>query len=306
MQACYFEPLKKAFSRIGLGCVTFGREIGREEAFGMMDYAFAHGITFFDTAAAYGHGNSERILGEWLQLHKGATDRVIVASKALPPFDKSALEASVDGSLQRLGLDSLDLLYLHRWDESLREVEAIEALEGLVRSGKVRMLGASNFNAFQLQALLDAQRKRAFTPVRSVQNNRNLAVDDVDVSLRNLIQAHQMALVTYSPLGAGFLTGKYAKEVPPATRFSVIPGHQAVYFQPDAMRRAARLQEVAFQTGHSPVQLALAWALHQPDTATVLVGGRTTGQIRQALDALAWDAPALMTQLTDGSPGETR
>lgn len=302
MQVYYMDPLSKLLGPIGLGCVTFGREIGKQEAFRMMDHAMARGIRFFDTAAAYGSGNSELIIGQWLRSRRGALDRVVVASKALPPFDKKTLEGSVEGTLRRLRLDSLDLLYLHRWDESLRSPEAVEALEQLIRSGKVRMLGASNFNASQLAELLEVQREGGYTAVRSVQNNRNLAVDEVDRPLGQLIEANRIALVTYSPLGAGFLTGKYDTHIPPASRFSIIPGHQAIYFQTVAMRRAAHLREVALKTGRTAVQLALAWALHQPDAATVLVGGRTPKHIDQALDALALDDPALMAQLTEEAP----
>lgn len=298
MLSSYVDPLKKPFSQIGLGCVTFGREIGKKDAFLMMDYAIAHGITFFDTAAAYGNGSSERIVGDWLRRRgAGAVDQVIVASKAVPPFAKKELEASVGESLRRLGVECLDLLYLHRWDTSLLKDDVIETLEQLVSSGKVKMLGASNFNAGQLRELLDRQQKRHFSPIRSIQNNKNLAVDEVDPSLHAFSAAHKMALVTYSPLGAGFLTGKYAAGIPVASRFSLMPAHQAIYFQPEVLERAAKLHKVASKTGYSLVHLALAWVLHQPGITTVLVGGRTTGHLKQAFEALNFDDTALLAEL---------
>ncbi|MES2693356.1 MAG: aldo/keto reductase, partial [Verrucomicrobiota bacterium] len=130
-------------SNIGLGCVTFGREIDEAGAFAMMDHAVAQGITFFDTAAAYGGGASETIVGKWLAL-RGTRDRVVLATKLLPPFTPAAIEASVNTSLQRLGVSHLDLLFLHRWDATAETEPALRALDHLVKTGRVRGIAASN------------------------------------------------------------------------------------------------------------------------------------------------------------------
>jgi aryl-alcohol dehydrogenase-like predicted oxidoreductase len=124
-----------------------------------------------------------------------------------------------------------------------------------------------------------------------VQNNHNLAVRNVTPELRAFCAARNIAIVTYSPLGAGFLTSKHRRGVEPGSRFEVAPGHQKIYFNPEAERRLAHLEALAARTGHSQAHLALAWALHQPGVASVLVGGRTPAHLDQALAAQAFEYP---------------
>lgn len=271
-----------ALSRIGLGCVTFGREIDEAASFALLDHALARGIAHFDTAAAYGGGASETILGKWIASRKPAN--VTVATKILPPYDR----IDITESMRRLRIEQIDLLYLHRWHETASHSAA--ELQALLRSGRVKALGVSNFSAPQL---------RAFDlPVSAVQNNHNLAVSDVTDSLREHCAAHDMAIVTYSPLGAGFLTGKHRNGVQAGSRFEIIPGHQQVYFHEVANQRLARLEAVAKRSGYSQAHLALAWALHQPGIACTLIGGRRPTHIDQAFAALACDDPALLGELT--------
>ena len=139
------SPRGKKMSRIGLGCVTFGREIGESAAFAMLDHAFANGITFFDTAAAYGDGVSERIVGKWLASRAPAPGALTVATKILPPYEPARIAEMAEQSMERLGVAAIDLLYLHRWDTTAESPEALAAFDALVRTGRVRALGASNF-----------------------------------------------------------------------------------------------------------------------------------------------------------------
>src|SRR5688572_24256299 len=118
-------------SELGLGCVTFGREIDRAGAFAMMDQALAHEMRLFDTAAAYGNGASERIIGEWLA-SRTARSRVTLATKVLPPYSPAELEAAVGACLHRLGVESVDVLFLHRWHEILGDAGTLRTLDGLV------------------------------------------------------------------------------------------------------------------------------------------------------------------------------
>lgn len=271
-------PARPPVSRIGLGCVTLGREVDEAASFALLDHALARGITHFDTAAAYGGGASESILGRWLASRKPAN--ITVATKILPPYDRIDLTPS----LQRLGVDQIDLLYLHQWHDSALQAGA--ALEKL----PVTRFGVSNVTLDQLRAL---------GPRFSViQNNHNLAVSDVTAALREYCAAQETAIVTYSPLGAGFLTGKHQNGVQPGSRFEIIPGHQQIYFHEDAWRSLARLETVARRTGHSPVHLALAWALHQPGIACTLVGGRTPAHIDQAFAALDFADVAVLSELS--------
>lgn len=279
---------------IGLGCVTFGREIDVAASFAMMDHAVALGIGMFDTAAAYGHGNSEKIIGAWLAARQ-PQEPPVIATKILPPFEPDIIEASVDESLKRLGVDAIDILYWHRWDSTCETPESLNTLDRLIRKGKVRACGASNFSADQLQRLIGLQRDHNLH-IRFVQNNHNLAVSDIDENFRRTCRENAIEMISYSPLGAGFLTGKYEGKTEPGSRFDLIPGHQQIYFQEDAFKRLRRLQSVAARTGYSPVHLALAWALHQ-EVSAVLVGGRVPRQLDQAFQALSFDDPELLAEL---------
>ena len=265
-------------ARIGLGCVTFGREIDEAASFALLDHAYSRGVTQFDTAAAYGGGASEMILGKWLASRK--PEGITIATKILPPYDR----IDITPSLKRLGVDQIDLLYLHQWhDTALQAAAALEKLP-------VKRFGASNVTLDQLRALGPR--------FRVIQNNHNLAVRDVSGALRDYCAANDIAIFTYSPLGAGFLTGKHQNGVQAGSRFEIVPGHQNVYFHEAANQRLARLEAVAKRTAHSQAHLALAWALHQPGIDTVLVGGRTPAHLDQAFAALEFDDPALLAELT--------
>ncbi|GAA4749725.1 aldo/keto reductase [Flavisolibacter ginsenosidimutans] len=284
----------KTKAAIGLGCVTFGREIDKAASFKMMDHALGKGIKMFDTAAAYGNGASEEIIGHWLKTRQRSG--LVIATKILPPFDLLNIATSVENSLKRLGVDAIDILYLHRWDESCETPECLSALDNLLRAGKVKALGASNFSAKQLENLLQLQEQYSYSTFQFVQNNHNLAVSDIDDAFRRVCVENNIEIVTYSPLGAGFLTGKYGQDVQSGSRFDLVPGHQNIYFQDAAFKRLERLRSVAARTGYTPVHLALAWALHQ-DVSTVLVGGRTTQHLDQAFKALSFFDAALFAEL---------
>jgi len=264
--------------RIGLGCVTFGREIDEAASFALLDHALERSVRHFDTAAAYGGGASETILGKWLASRKPAG--ITVATKILPPYDR----VDITGSLLRLGVDHIDLLYLHQWHETALQADA--AFEKL----PVRHFGASNFTVEQLRAVGPR--------FRFVQNNHNLAVSDLSDAFRAHCAANEIRIITYSPLGAGFLTGKHQGGVQAGSRFEIVPGHQNVYFNEAAYQRLARLEEVAKRTGHSQAHLALAWALHQPGIDTVLVGGRSSAHLDQAFAAMDLDDVAVLSELT--------
>ncbi len=258
------HPVYCQISKIGLGCVTFGREIDKKASFTMMDHGFERGITFFDTAAAYGDGISESIVGEWLVVNPRAAASIMVATKILPPFSPENITASVDLSLKRIGTDTIDLLYFHRWDPSADVAAMLKTMNDLVENGKVRSPGASNFTAEQLRNTLQLQKDHGFAKLGFAQNNHNVAVSDINEEFRRVCVAHDIRIITYSPLGAGFLTGKHLLAVQPGSRFALVPGHQEIYFQETANRRFAKLQELAALSGHTTTRLALAWALHQP------------------------------------------
>jgi aryl-alcohol dehydrogenase-like predicted oxidoreductase len=297
MTSIRLYPSAPLLSRLVLGGSTFGRENDQATCFTLMDAALERGITLIDTAAAYSAGASESIVGAWLSARQPEPSRLSVATKIYPPYTAAQIDLAVTASAARLGVGAIDVLYLHKWDATAETDEALRALDRLIQSGRVRALGLSNFTAEQLQAILDRQTQLQLTPFRILQNNNNLAVRDVDDRLRQICSAHGIALVTYSPLGAGFLTGKHRHGVAPGSRFDVAPGHQPIYFQPAAERRLDHLEAVSVRTGLSQQHLALAWAIHHPGVAAVLIGGRTIAHVDQAFAALALDDPALMAEL---------
>ncbi len=291
------SDLALVLGRIGLGCATFGREIDREAAFAVMDHALARGVTHFDTAAAYGGGQSERIVGDWLASRRPGPGRILVATKIKPPYRPEPIARSIEDSRGRLRVDAIDLLYLHQWSEELADEDALSALDQAVTTGLVRSLGASNLPLNQLEQVLERQDRRGFVRLRALQNNHNFAVRDTDPDLRDRCAREGVAVVTYSPLGAGFLTGKHKTGVEPGSRFDVVPGHQRVYFTDIAWRRLEQLEAASRRTGQSLPALSLTWIFHQPGIDCVLVGGRSPRHLDQALDALARGQSAWLKDL---------
>ena len=282
---------------ICLGTSTFGREIDQTAAFALMDHARARGISLIDTAATYSAGVAEQIVGAWLAARRPPTGAPAIATKLYPPYTAAAIDAGVAASASRLGLATIDLLYLHKWDDTAGTPGAVRALDRLVRDGRVRALGASNFTHAQLETVLALQRRLGLTPFRFLQNNHNLAIRDFDASLRELCAREGVNVITYSPLGAGFLTGKHRGGVQPGSRFDLVPAHQNIYFTPAAERRLARLPEVSARTGHPMAHLPLAWALHRPGVTSVLIGGREPRHLDQAFAALELADEALLAEL---------
>jgi aryl-alcohol dehydrogenase-like predicted oxidoreductase len=293
-----FIPLiDKYISPIGLGCVTFGREIDRETAFQMMDYALEHGITLFDTAASYGSGASEEIVGTWLRKNSPDSGNIIIATKVKPPYTRENILDSIYQSLNRLQLETIDVLFLHSWDQTVETSAALYVLNDLVIRGKVKALGVSNFNAKQLREVIKLQKVHGYSLFQFLQNNNNVAIRDVDTDIEQVCFSNNIKIVTYSPLGAGFLTGKYKNGIHASTRFDLVRGHQEIYFNEASLSRLERLEELSFRTSYPITLLALAWALHRPNIACVLIGGRSSKHLQQAFEAAAFNNAEIFNQL---------
>ncbi len=273
-------------SSIGMGCVTFGREIDRDASFKILDRAFDRGITLFDTAEAYAEGASETVLGEWIA-DRRVRDRIVLATKVHGPLTKDHIAASADASLRRLRTGVIDLFQLHIWDDATPLEETLQALNALVESGKVRYVGSSNWSAWQLAKSLLHCQASGLARLNAVQPPYNLVEREIEPDLLPLCADQHIGVISYSPLAAGFLTGKYVrgKQVPKGTRFDVIPEHQPLYFTEQGYAALDRLERAADQAGKTMVQLALAWVLHQPHITSMLIGARNTDQVDQALDA---------------------
>jgi aryl-alcohol dehydrogenase-like predicted oxidoreductase len=270
----------------GFGTATFGREVQAADALALLDHAYGRGIRHFDTAAAYSAGRAEELVGQWLAT-RGTRETLTLATKVLPPYSAAALDQAITASLRRLGVPHVDLLYLHRWDTSAETDEALRTLDTWVRRGAVGALGASNITPDSLETALARQRRGDFAPFRWIQNNQNYAVRDAPAAFRRSCRDAGVAVVTFSPLGAGFLTGKHGSGVVAGSRFAVAPAHQPIYFTPAGEARLAALRQTATRHGLEPTALALAWAASRANTSVVLLGARSTEQIDQAFTARA-------------------
>jgi aryl-alcohol dehydrogenase-like predicted oxidoreductase len=295
-------------SRIGLGCTTFGREIPEAVAFALMDYAVDHGITLFDTAEAYGGGqardtrrrllgvedtrevshemhSSEKIIGRWLRT-RGSRDRITLVTKTSRNFRIAQVRTSLEASLQRLQTDHVEQYLYHSYDPNTPVDEANRAMDAVIKAGLTRMGGCSNYNADQLQAALEDSKQAGLARCEVVQLGYNLlkAPDEVF----KIIAREKLSYQAYSPLAAGFLSGKYTPDrsaIPKGTRFDVIPAHADIYFSDRNFRRVVLLQQLAQKTGVPPLQLAMAWVFQNPLVTTVLVGARTQAHLTNALAA---------------------
>ena len=275
-------------SAIGLGCVTFGREIDEPTAFAVLDRALERGITLFDTAEAYSAGRSEEILGRWIA-GRGARDQIVLATKVAPPLDHGRVIASAEASLCRLQVETIDLFQLHSWDAKTPLDETLGALDTLVRQGKARYVGCSNFAAWQACKALWRQEIGGWARLESAQPVYNLAMRDLERELLPLCADQQLGVITYSPLGAGFLTGKYRQggPVPGGTRFDIVPGHQDIYFNDASFQSMERLRATAAELSLPMAQVALAWVLGRPGLTSTLIGARSPAQVDQAFEARA-------------------
>ncbi|MGN6602856.1 MAG: aldo/keto reductase [Ginsengibacter sp.] len=298
MKSVFIPELSKSISSIGLGCVTFGREINEASSYELMDFAYENGITLFDTAASYGEGASEEIVGRWLgDRHSSAKEKVIVSTKIRPPYTPENIVFSVEQCLNRLNKNCIEILYLHSWDYTIEFSNALKALDDLIELGKVKMLGVSNFNAEQLRKIIHLQKIHGFSVLGTIQNNNNVAIRDITDDIVEICLAQNIKIVSYSPLGAGFLTGKYNRGVEEGSRFSVIPEHKGIYFNQTSLSRLKKLEEFSLLTGYTTTDLALSWAMHKPFISSVLVGGRSIQHLIQAFKAQEFNNQKVLEQL---------
>lgn len=275
-------------SRIALGCVTFGREISEAESFRLMDYAVQQGINLFDTAEAYGEGASETIVGKWLR-HSGARDRIVLQTKVTTNFSAPHVREAMQRSLDRLQLDRVDLYLMHSFDAQRPLEESLESMTWAVQAGLATSIGCSNFNAAQLQSATEISRERGLAPLEVLQPAYSLVARDAEHDLFPLCAANRIGITSYSPLAAGFLTGKYTPDrstMPAGSRFAIKPAHADIYFRDENFRLVEQLRAAAAASGHSMAALAMGWVLNCQAIDSVLVGARHIDHLDNAIDAL--------------------
>jgi len=283
-------------SAVGIGCNQFGSTVDRDATRAIIHRALDLGVNFFDTADTYGQrGLSEEYLGDALA---GQWHRVVVATKVRSrvgdgPNDERAsryhIMSGVENSLRRLKTDHIDLYQIHSWDADTPLEETLRALDDLVRAGKVRYLGASNFAAWQLARANDLAEMRGWAPLVSVQPHYNLLERGAERELVPYCRWAQVGILPYFPLAGGFLTGKYLRGAPPpaGTR-----GERSPYVQKFLTDRyfdlLDRLRPVAEAQGRPLSDLAIAWLRAQPQVASVIAGVTKPEQIEANARAADW------------------
>ena len=305
---------------LSLGTATFGGgrgfemwgQSGAQEATRLVDLCLEAGLTMFDSADMYSAGAAEEILGAAI---KGRRDRVIISTKATfrtgpGPNDVGSsrhhLIAACEASLQRLGTDYIDLYQLHGFDAMTPVEEALHALDDLVRAGKVRYIGCSNFSGWHLMKSLAVSEKYGLARYVAHQAYYSLIGREYEWELMPLALDQQVGAVVWSPLGMGRLGGKVRRgqSLPTVSRLND-PG--TVQIAPPAedeqvYRVVDALDEIAKETGKSVAQIALNWVLRRPSVATVIIGARDETQLRQNLGAVGWTpTPAQIARLDAAS-----
>lgn len=287
-------------SELCFGTQTFGWGADEVTAHAMADRFVDAGGNFFDTSDKYNDGESERILGSWLRTQR--RDDVLIASKTFfdvgdGPNDMGAsrkrIMSQIDKSLSRLGTDYLDLYQVHCWDASTPLEETLEGLHDLVRLGKVRYLGVSNYAPSQLMKAIMLTRAHGWSPVVSLQPEYSLLVRSTEWELIPLCRAEGVAVLCWSPLAGGWLSGKYQRDAPPPPDSRVGRGDR---WDDQAEQRASvqtwriidELRAVATARDRTPAQVALNWLLRRPGVTAPIIGARTTEQLEQNLGAVGW------------------
>jgi aryl-alcohol dehydrogenase-like predicted oxidoreductase len=294
METAQLGPL--TVSRLCLGAMHMGGKTPPDEAERMLDRFREAGGTFIDTADVYGDGASERTLAPWLARHR---DEVVLATKVRfavsdPPGEGLApdrIRAACDASLQRLGTDVIDLYQVHAPDPHVPLEETLEALDGLVKAGKVRALGASNYPAWLLAWAVGLQDRHGWAPYISLQPQYSLVERSAELDLLPFCRAADIGTIPWGPLGAGFLTGRYRRgEAPPEGSRMAEAGDEIE----EAVHRRAiernfqvvdEAEAIAADHGATVPQVALAWLLGVDGVTAPIVGPRTLEQLEGLLGA---------------------
>ncbi len=281
-------------SVVGLGCNNFGRRIDANETRKVVHEALDAGITLFDTAESYGGGNSETFLGKALDNQRS---NVVIATKFGwgGRHNKATIDRAIDGSLRRLGTDYVDLYQIHKPDTSTPIGETLAALDHLVKAGKVRAIGCSNFSAVQLTDAVEVSEVENLTPFVSAQNEYNLLQRGIEADLTPVCLKYNIGILPYYPLCGGFLTGKYKRGIKPKSGTRLGDG---------GIGTSGRLTEANFDLvekleffadthGYKITDLAISWLSRKPEIASVIAGARRPGQASANVAANHWDLSAM-------------
>jgi aryl-alcohol dehydrogenase-like predicted oxidoreductase len=307
----------RTLTPIGLGCVTFGREIDQDQSFRILDYAVEKGISWLDTAEAYGGGqsrayrrdvmgiederevsgemsSSENIIGRWLA-QRQCRDQIDICTKVNTGSDPDNIRRAFNDSLERLQTDHVEIYKLHGPKPEPPIAETLGALNELVDSGKVEVIGCSNFSAEQLREALEASAAHGFARFEIIQPGFSLANSSPRKELFPLCREEEIAITSFGPLGSGFLTGKYTPDrdqFPKGSRYHIAPGHADAYFTDHNFDIVEKLRQKSADVGLPMERLAMAWVMAHKEVTSPLVGARETAHIDNALMALELELDA--------------
>jgi aryl-alcohol dehydrogenase-like predicted oxidoreductase len=280
------------FGGIGSAPEFFGQGESEEEAFRIMDAAWELGITMFDTADAYGGGRSETAIGKWIA-SRGRRPRITTKTyNPMAPGEdhglaRGRITRQIESSLDRLGVEQVDLYLAHAFDPDTPLEETIATFEGLIQVGLIKAYGFSNVDAEQLRQVLRVGRPAA------VQNSYSLLHRTDETELLALCLEFEVAYTPFSPLAGGWLTGKYKRDEapPPGSRMDLRPGPYEHLRNEQTFESLDRFAELAARRGVDPAALAIAWLLAQPLVTAVVVGPRTPQHLEPALGAVEMRLP---------------
>ena len=282
---------------LALGTMTFGAETDEAEAHRQLDVFVERGGNLIDTADVYNDGVSEEFIGRWLG-KRSSRDDVIVATKGRfrppagsPGASRRSLVQAVDGSLQRLGVDHLDVYFVHGWDPDTPIEETLDTLAALVRQGKIHNLGWSNTTGWQLQRIMATAKLGGFVRPIVFQPQYNLLDRSIEWEVLPCCLEEDLGITPWSPLGGGWLTGKYQRDTAPTgpTRLGDDPTRGVEAYAKRNVERTWEIIDVAnrIAAGHQrPIhEVALAWLATRPGVSSILLGARTVEQLEANLNA---------------------
>jgi aryl-alcohol dehydrogenase-like predicted oxidoreductase len=285
-------------SPLCLGCMVFGGRTEPEDAYPIIDRAIDQGINFLDTANVYHRGRSEEVVGEALA-RNGHRDRTVLATKVhgkMADDDPNArgnhryhIVAQCEASLRRLKTDRIDLYQIHRPLSDIPIDETLRALDDLIRAGKVLYIGSSTFAAWQVVESLWVSKELGLNRFVSEQPPYNLMDRRIERELVPMAQTFGIALIPWSPLASGFLTGKYKRDAPPPEEARIREGfgrYEQLMTKDQTFDVVEAVEKMAQEKGCTPSQLSLAWCMHQPGITSPIIGPRTMAQLEDNLGAL--------------------
>jgi aryl-alcohol dehydrogenase-like predicted oxidoreductase len=291
-------------SEFALGTMTFGQEADERAAASILDHYVEHGGNLVDTADVYPpvgpRGTSEEIIGRWLAAYPRARDGIVLATKCRGRMDDTGnseglsrrwIVQACEGSLRRLQTDYIDLYQAHQWDPATPIEETLEAFDSLVRTGKVRYIGVSNFAGWQLERTVLVARHLGLAAPVSLQPQYNMLAREIEWELIPVCLEEKIGILPWGPLGQGWLSGKYSRDSRPAgaTRLGEDPNRGIEAYDKRNVERTWRIvdavEAVAREHGVPPARVALRWLADRPAVAAPLLGARTVDQLRDNLGA---------------------